>query len=138
MRLPAQALAVDVLEPGVGADHVEIPVAIEVGHPRGTDRSVNGRPDAVPLPKLSRVLRDPVPDEFLELRPRVAHHHDVLPAIPIDVGCQDVVRTAGAGGEDVPFKGLLARPARIAVPDAAAHQIHPAVAIDIECGEFDI
>src|SRR4029077_16730957 len=56
VRAPLQAFAVAVLEPRVGAQHVEIPVTVDVDHPVWCNRAVDGWSDVMPPPRLPRVV----------------------------------------------------------------------------------
>ena len=88
-------------------------------------------------PRLPHVARDRVPTKRFQSGPFITHHHGVRFAVPIHVRDRNIVCACGVFIEHDPLEQLLARFARIAIPDAAANQVDPSVAILIQRSEAD-
>ena len=130
--IQARPFAVVVLKPRVGPHHVEVAVAVQIGHAIGSDGAVNSGSDVMALPKLFRIGGNLEPAERLQRGAFVAHHHDVAPAIAVDVRRENIVCARGIGGEDEALERFARGLARVPIPHATAHEIRPAVAVHIE------
>ncbi len=138
VRHPFAAAAVLILKPRVRPQDIEVAVAIDIQHAVRHHRPVDRGPDGVAFPRLARIGGDFKPAQLLQLGPLVTHHHDIGPVVAIDVRHDDVMRPGGFGGEGDALERQFARFARVAIPHAAANQVHPAVMVDVQGGQSHV
>src|SRR6185369_16217614 len=100
--------------------------------------AMNGRTDLMPSPRLLRSARNGIPAERIQFRALVAHHHNVQLAVAVDVRGQNVMCARSIRIEDESFELLLARLARVAIPNTAANEINPPITVHVECGQSHI
>jgi hypothetical protein len=128
---PLLACPVDILEPPIRAHHVHVSIPIQVAD---SDAGMDRRADIEPLPGLTRILGNAIPAQVVPVR----HGQDIGPPIAVQVGQGDVMDRSQLGIERDPLEQLRARLARVAVPRAAGHEVHPAVAVDVQGGAAHI
>ena len=129
-HLPLAAIALDIFEPDVRSDDIEVAIAIQVAN-RNT--GMNGGADDFVLPTLFRVCRDLVPAQVIQ----IGHGHDLGRAIAIDVR-RDYVMHAGQVRVKLEAVKGPAIVAGVAIPNAARDEVQAAVAGDIQRDAADI